>query len=50
MGSELDLRFTNKEKSQIINSPVIRGTYCISYPVNNQKEKEQKTISSPALS
>lgn len=50
MGSELDLRFTSKEKSQIINSPVIRGTYCVSYLVNNQKEKEQKTIQSPALS
>lgn len=45
MGSELELMFISKEKSQIIDSPIIKG---ISHSIN--ETKEQKTIQSPALS
>lgn len=31
MGSKLELMFISKEKSQIINSPVIRGITCDTY-------------------
>ena len=51
MGSKLELMFISKEKSQIIDSPVIRGITCDTYKTNLQNSsKEQKTIQSPALS
>lgn len=51
MGSKLELMFISKEKSQIINSPIIRGITCDTYKTSLQNSsKEQKTIQSPALS
>ena len=51
MGSKLELMFISKEKSQIIDSPVIRGITCDTYKTYLQNSsKEQKTIQSPALS
>lgn len=51
MCDELELMFISKEKSQIINSPIIKGITCDIYKTNLQDlPKEQKTIQSPALS
>ena len=51
MCDELELMFISKEKSQIIDSPIIRGTACGTYKTSLQDlSKEQKTIQSPALS
>lgn len=51
MESELELMFICKEKSQIIDSPIIRGTACGIYKTSLQDlPKEQKATQSPALS
>lgn len=51
MCDELELMFISKEKSQIIDSPIIRGTACGIYKISLQDlPKEQKTTQSPALS
>ena len=51
MCDKLEPMFISKEKSQIIDSPIIRGTACGTYKTNLQNSsKEQKTIQSPALS
>lgn len=51
MGSKLGLMFISKEKTQIINSPIIKGITCDTYKTNLQNSsKEQKTIQSPTLS
>lgn len=43
--------FICKEKSQIIDSPIIRGTACGIYKTSLQDlPKEQKATQSPALS
>ena len=36
MGSKLELMFISKEKSQIIDSPVIRGITCEALPVSSR--------------
>lgn len=51
MCGKLGSMFISKEKSQIIDSPVIKGITCDTYKTNLQNSsKEQKTIQSPALS
>lgn len=51
MCDELELMFISKEKSQIIDSPVVRGTTYDTFEINlRELPKEQKTIQSPALS
>lgn len=51
MGSKLELMFISKEKSQIINSPIIKGITCDTFKIDlRELSKEQKTTQSPALS
>lgn len=51
MESELELIFISKEKSQIIDSPIIKGITCDTFKIDlRELSKEQKTTQSPALS
>lgn len=51
MYDEKETMFISKEKSQIIDSPIIKGITCDTFKINlRELSKEQKTTQSPALS
>ena len=51
MCGKLEPMFISKEKSQIIDSPIIKGITCDTFKIDlRELSKEQKTIQSPALS